>query len=413
MNRMKQFFCDLNHAAWLNFKLLTKNREAMVVLLVSILIFVAVSSSLILVAEERSSVPIGIIDKDQSKTSIQLIEGIKKTGAFFVYSGTKKELDRKLNDSYIMAYFVIDKGFEEDIQKGKTDGLIGIYYLKENESISILSDIFASDMIYDISLVKCIQLYQKFENQYVLKSKTEYITYMDTLKNNSSDNFSFDMKLVNINSNTNANTGDSIRNGLIYVQIVMDLLATLFSFLILFLVYGIKKEGKINERVKITEMNKIALEMGKSVPIMLFISVVAAVCGIYFTQILKITSICQIINDTLLIILFCFTMVELFLLVSTFVTSGILYEFMGSALILLFGGMAGVSLIGVMLSENILLIFKIAPNYWFIEGFTDIIVNGKLASKAIEIDFLFCFAGFGLGALRNIINRSHCQIKND
>lgn len=399
MNRIKQISLDYYNILQTNLKLMLNHRVATLVLIVGTFLVLGVSASLIGEAEDKSSIPIGIIDYDQSIHSRELTEKIKKIQSFYVVEDSKKGLDKSIKDERIMAYFTIKKGYEKNIESGKTKGLIDIYYLKQKAYVSILSDIFASEMIDDIAFYKSLRLYQSFDDKYDLISEKEYQTYLDNIGKKYKNGFSFDIEYLNVIDHKI--TEVTISNGLLLKQIVFDLVAVLFSFIIMFLIYSIMKENNLNRRIRLTMLNRMVLENGNVCSIMFVMGIIIIIFTSFLYYTLGFNHIGLYVSTMLVATLFCFFITEFFLLLAALLKSSTSYQLVGSLFIILFGGLAGISLFGSLLPEKILQLLKIIPNCWFITGLTDIIVNkssffeiSQVSKWVLIIWFTFWFLKF-------------------
>ena len=86
-----------------------KDRAAGICYLVSAVVIVCLLLGLSEAGEERSAVPIGLVNRDDSRESEELAESIKKNSALYVYTGTEKELEDRLLDGYINSIFIISQ----------------------------------------------------------------------------------------------------------------------------------------------------------------------------------------------------------------------------------------------------------------------------------------------------------------
>jgi hypothetical protein len=67
-----------------------------------------------------------------------------------------------------------------------------------------------------------------------------------------------------------------------------------------------------------------------------------------------------------------------FILLSKLIHKVVKYQFVGAFSIVLFGILGFLNRLDGFIDSNLLNISKLIPNSWFIQGFTDIILNGSL-----------------------------------
>lgn len=363
-----------------NIKLIFRNKVVLIVFGISILIFLLLVGNLTNHAEERSSIPVAVIDKDRSDLSSELVNKIKESESLYVYATDKDTADKLFYNHKITAIYVIKNGYEKDIIKGKYKGLIEVHYLSENKSITILSDIIAGYMMHDICLRKSIRVYQTVHNDQSINLANNYKAFVDQYLRNDIFNFRFDIEFKNIKSDMIIKT-DGITNSLIYKQAIGGMISLILSFIVMFMVFGIvQAQHKLSSRpLKIAKIPSFLLWLYQYITSILVMSLLSLI----FAIIISINSnngnnLNQVYFLWFIIIVFSMVMTIIFLLLGKLLKNGTSYQAVGSLIVLSFGflGCAGIILGGH--NSVFLLISKFIPNYWFIEKLTDIIVSGIL-----------------------------------
>jgi ABC-2 type transport system permease protein len=355
-------------------KLIVHNRFNLCVLLVSIGVFLLIVNSLSLGAKERSNIPIGLLNLDESDTAQQLVENIKAVPALYVYE-TKEEgaLKKLLSDEEILTYFVIQKGYETAIKSGKLNELIKMYYLENNNSVKVISDIFAGEMLYKICLYKGVNIYKKLpinKNSF----EVEYQQYADSIKNSTDFDFTFDISLIDFSNNMLKHK--EIENTLLYQQIIMGILGMLLGFIAMFISSGtiIDKENGIDKRIRISSIHARAMDMSQLLIQMLLLGFLS----ILFTGILYYRfqlHYKQLVWIYFLILIFSLLYGFWFMILGKLLQQVGKYQTLGIFSIFFFGLMGYLYLFRGFLNLKLLNILKFVPNSWFIHGFTDIILN--------------------------------------
>ena len=180
---------ELGMLLHLNAKLFLANKMAMVVLVVTSVVFGVLSGGLVKEYEKKTSLPIGVVDYDQSECSKRLVEDVSHAEGFSVTSETEEVLKQKLEEEQIYAYFIIQKGYEQKVKEDKARGLVTMCYLKENGFVSTLSDIFAKSMMSDVLQYRSASLYGAYAEEDVLVKKQEYLTQKEKYPEISSGRF--------------------------------------------------------------------------------------------------------------------------------------------------------------------------------------------------------------------------------
>jgi hypothetical protein len=191
---------------------------------------------------------------------------MKQVPSLYVYEEDETSLKKLLHSEQLSAIFVIEEGYEKAIQAGKTDELITMFYLKNNGTVKIISDIFAGEMLYKIGLYKGYNLYKALpfsrvdestdseEGELVSHrfSEHEYLEYAQGLTKSTDFDFGFDISMINVERNKEIS--DKLNNSVIYQQIIWGILGMLLSFIAMIMATGIviDKEIGLDKRIGIS-----------------------------------------------------------------------------------------------------------------------------------------------------------------
>lgn len=355
----------------LNYKLIFRNKGVWISLIIAILLFFLVIQPLAGSVEESSHVPIGIVDYDNTTSSKEFVQRLKKIQVLSLYEQEQASLEEKRAEGLIAAYFVLQKGFSEKILDGDVKEFIELHPGQSKGLANMVADIVAGEVMYDICRAKVLMLYKELLFQYDLPNEIELVKYMDQIKEQKEFQFRFDIEMVDLKSSDNLEY--NIENSLIYKQVVIALISILFSFLALFFVCSIMKYNskEVKDRRQLTHMNKYVILLGDFLAVFTILgalSVATSFCIYYLLQKEQIEVLLYLFGVQLLFHAFISI---LFLMLGKIVRSEQLLQFVGAFFVLILGG-AGV--VGFLM-EHFLFFSKITPNYWFIKGITDIMIN--------------------------------------
>lgn len=402
-----------NNIILLRFKTFFSDKITSLILLITVILFLVIINNLAFHAGDRSSIPIGVLDLDQSNSSKELIESLKKVPSFYVYQEREKELKKKILKNEIKAYFILNSGYEKMIQAGKTDGLIVMNYLEEDESAKVLSDIVAGEMLYRICQYKSFNRYNslgksirnaKEAASFVKLNAIDYLEYADAFLTSPDFDFDFDTKLVQVGS---PDKETEISNSVLYLEAVWGITAILLSFLVMILLLGLvlDKELGVFKRTKVALIKPYLLNLSHFITTFVLITVLALLlCISLFKQIPDFT-LAKTIRAFLLTEFYGAVMILWFGLLGKMVNTAGKYQIIGTASIFIFGFLGFLPLISGFLNEEILNITKFIPNCWFINEFTDIILNTKLENNLNNSYFICITTACGLLVLHGIINK--------
>ena len=212
----------------LRLKLLLKDRTAGICYIVASVVILIVILGLIIHAEERSSLPIGLVLEDHSDKAAELAERIRTTEALYVYENDLGSLYDMLLDGYINCIFVVKKGYGDSLTDGDPIEVLSIYAAEDDKISTVISDIVAGCMMYEVCLDKAYKRYQGLEapsEDYVKMTYAEYAGYVKKMAEDDTFRFVFDATYVD--AGTGKISTSDITNGMIYRQMIAGMLAML------------------------------------------------------------------------------------------------------------------------------------------------------------------------------------------
>lgn len=398
-----------NNLFLLRFKAMFADKITCMIMLITVLIFLILINSLSFHAGDRSSIPVGILDLDQSSSTKELIKNLQKVPSLYVYEGTEKELRALMQKNEIKAYFILNSGYEDRIRAGKTDELIAMNYLEGDESAKILSDIVAGEMLYKICQYKGFRRYASLKQQdggntFGRLTAEEYMDYTDLFLSMQEFDFAFDIKMIQISE---PDRDKEIPNSILYLEAVWGITAMLFSFLSMVMTAGMvfEKEQGIRQRTKIALLKPYTLDFSHFGPAFSVLSLLAVLICLSLSRQIPDFIPAQAVRIFLVTELFAVVMVLWFGLLAKLAGTTGKYQTIGIASVLIFGFFGFVPLIEGFLGKNILNISKFMPNCWFIKEFTDIILNTNLKNILINSYSYFLLTICGLFVLHGLINK--------
>lgn len=366
-------------------------------------------------AQTKSSIPIGVLNMDESKEGKQLLNRIKQIQAFSVYKESRENLDKLLKEDKILAVFIIKTGYEEAIKSGRVNKLVTLLYKENNSGVKILSDIFAGEMLKSISMYKSFLLYEAAvlnhkdqikNNNSSYDTIEQYTAYVQDLEEGQ-DSFVFDVK-------TDKTKGSSVStrfdNSLLYIQVLCGILTILISLLGLYIMlpHVMDREEGIRKRIRIGTVKNRGLfqldlyTIGAGVSFLLCFNLVLCI-GLCFS-IPQLT----LLHGAWLFILFLLYSVIVIpggMIIGNIARKARTYEGIGIVVALIFGILGIGSMFAGFFNNDLLNISKLIPNSWFIKGFIDIIVNTGLQDIPYMQLFRLGFTGCGLICILCLLNK--------
>ncbi|MDF2538213.1 MAG: hypothetical protein K0S76_1234 [Herbinix sp.] len=404
----------------LRMKLIGKDVTTRIILITSVLLFAYLVFSLSESAAEQSSLPIGIVDKDKSNTSEELIFKLKKVPSIKVIDMSEEELYDLLLDEMIMSYFIIEEDYEQKVQMGDLEGLISAFYKEDNKAASILADIVAGEMMYTICYYKSYQLYQRISFSQKQFIGAEYRSYMDQLLMNVEDfNFAFQMHYQNDDYHAAAQE-EKVTNTILYQQLIVGILGILIALIAMFVISQAvqEKENRVEDRLKLSGFHFLIQDIGNMCALLVTEGTISFLFCIFLFTKFSLKDGRLFLSVYLLLLLNSVVLGGVFLLFTKVMKSMIIYQLVGSTFILITGGLGYFHLLSGLYQSFADKLIKFIPNSWFIQGITDIIIYGnsggyiKVGHRALAV---MAGAVFALMILFPFLNRAIVtgRIKNN
>lgn len=366
MNRLRE--CSLFF--YIRLKLILRDKITIGLFGAAVIIFLFMGGSLFQSAEDKSRIPIGIVDLDCSAMSVNLVERVKQNATLNVLEGTKQELDKELKHQRIEGIFIIKDGYEKRIVLGDTLELVSFFYLDGNTAGLLLPDILAGEMMFDICLSKGMNMYYNLSDGTMVKedmySESKYINYIEGLAGAPEFKFTFEIETI---------ANEIPDNSILYIQIAFGILGMLVAFMILFMTSNIMvdKENGITSRLNTTVLSNISKNAGDILAVTvvnLFLNI--GLCVIIYLTV-KPLSLKNIACIYLVLFLYALEYSLLFCLTSRFFKQMAGFQTAGSFLVIICGLVGFLPMLDGILSVKVLKFFEFIPNSWFIKWITDII----------------------------------------
>lgn len=377
------FLRDIMTRFKVSMKLLIRDKITVAVFLMASFCFFLICATLNFSAQDRSRIPIGLANldlekvdgkKQATKISQELVDAVTDSTSFRVVLGEVDELKKALTNGEINTIFVINRGYQERIMSGSTKQTITLYKSSINRVATLLSDIFAGEMLDQICLQKSWLKYNGLDFEgYDRLSAKEYIEYVHRMNLEDEFEFTFDVELVSTNSkDTNY---EKLSNTVLYRQIIAGIFAMLLSFVVLFSFTYVcmEKEQGITRRKQLTLSNRLAEYIGSILAVLLLSGLL---CVIFVSCICYYANAGDAFLPLLQLSLSYALVMAIFFTILVLLTKGVIsYQMIGAVLILILGMLGFFTMFEGLFVNNLINVLENTPNGWFIRRFVDIIVN--------------------------------------
>ncbi len=397
MLEIKNAFLDVLNIIKLRMKLLLSNRILFVTIILFFLMAAVTINTFFVAAKDKSTIPIGVVDQDNSSHSRLMIDNLKKNKLLKVnvYSqdlytdeiinANENKLIDKIERKEINALFIIKKGFGNNIKNGKFEKIIKDYYLEDKKYASLISDIVLSsildDVCYNYSINKYFSLKGRLNKVY---TEEQYMKKIKKLYDNTEDSIGFDFDVVNLSNKKSVN--DKISMEIIYREVVIGIVALIILIIVLLAGNLIVDDYKNNIMLRIgtTKMSRKVKLLGDVASTCTISGIFAFLLGIMIVNKMGIVSFDGKIKFLLIILLFTVTIGVLYVLFTRLIKDMRIYQLIGSITILFFGISGAIYILGFYFEEIIVKIFKNLPVGLLINSFKNITLNISCKDNIIK-----------------------------
>ncbi len=338
----------------LRLKLLLRDRTAGICYIVASVVILVVILGLNIHAEERSSLPVGLVNEDKSEKAEELAGKIRTSESLYVYEDAFDPLYDMLLDGYINCIFFIKEGYEESVSAGDPAEVVSIYAAEDDKISAVISDIVAGCMMYEVCLDKAYKRYLNLEPPtvgYVKMTYGEYAEYVRKIAEDDTFRFAFDVTYVD--AGTGRINSSDITNGMIYRQMIAGMLAMLMMLVSFCAINCIvsEYENGIRSRLRTVSRSRIPVIAQEITAVATYCLPVLILISVMLMQQTGTSAAARILMLDLAFILFCCIMFYVFAILSRNVFA---YQLLGTVTITVLGVMGFISAFRGLIGESMM-----------------------------------------------------------
>lgn len=355
----------------LRLKLLLHDRTAGICYVAAAVVMLAVLTNLSIHAEERSSIPIGLVCSDSSEEARKVCESICASDSVYVYREDLETLSKMMTDGYVNCIFVIKEGFGDMVRAGNSKELVTVYAPLDDKISSLICDIVAGCMMETVCINKTFRQYSKLDTRklndeaaqgYTQLERDELFERISELRTDDMFIYGFDTTFVDKDSDER---NVSITNGMVYRQAVAGMVAMLLALICFCACNGIAadREKNITARRNVLPGRKIGLFVSEALALYVYSLPLCVAIVIFLSKNTDASSEIRLLVLNLLYLLVC---VVFFTLAAYAIGSITIYQIIGSMVVIVFGACGFIYVFSGFLGTEI---FNIVPNSVYIRYF--------------------------------------------
>ena len=110
-------------------------------------VLITVSAGYALRYEKLNTIPVAVVDEDQSSSSVLLADRLKGREGITLFIVGGEEAEKMLENNEVEQVFVIRQGFGESLKRGESDGLIEMHSSPSSYSAGFTREVVAGEAI--------------------------------------------------------------------------------------------------------------------------------------------------------------------------------------------------------------------------------------------------------------------------
>lgn len=398
----------------LRLKLIYRDKATLTLAIIITIVMGLVIHNLYENVEISSKIPIVVVDEDNSTLSDKISNNLDNNDLLRVIKTNENKGIRMLKNGDVEAVFLLNKGIEDKIWDLDLDKIIKVYYISGNYMPLVLSDLIASELLTEISIITAVNYLDKALDN--VRNKDEILKeaylYGETLSKETKENYYVDVEFVNLTNEEKINA-ENIDNDLALKRIILGIILSFITLYILFSTINIVKDREIGiaKKVEISITNNHSIIIGEYLSIVisaLSVCIVFSLFISYYSNSFTITFIKVIVVLILFVMSYSSFMLffaSLFQRVTSFVV-------VGTATIIILGIISGSFFNIDMRSEAINYIASLIPTYHTLSELMNIIVNSDFINIMYYFRYMFIYSlAFLLLTYINIVKTNKLRIE--
>ncbi|MCT4688155.1 MAG: ABC transporter permease [Vallitalea sp.] len=362
-------------------KLLFKSKIIIILLIIMISLPCMLVGTLYHNADESSSIPVAVVDKDVTDMSKNILDNLDDDKILRVIRSTETEAMSKLKNGQIEAIYILKKDLEDNIINEKYDEIIDVYYIRGSNIAKFIGDIFAEKVLRDLCLTKSINLLERSleENDYdgkdaILKEAYKYGLSMQDYSNDKH----YYIKVEFVDSNKSSIDEKTIHNDLIYKKMILGIIISFISFFLLFAAISIikDKENGMLGKIQITSTNNATIILGNYLSLVVSGSIIGMIFSIINSVYATDNHLKIFFGTFIALLMFIISISSLIMFFTSVIDKTDTYTMIFTIFILIMGIVSGSFFSIDLLSWGIKSLCYLIPNYWTLNYLIDIITVG-------------------------------------
>ena len=376
------------------FRIMARNRLFILLCIVLPLLFSVMVNRIFAKSSLYDSVPIAVIDLDNSVLSQRVMGDIKKNPTIDMQVIAEGEIEEYISKEKVQAVYVFEQGMEASIKAGEYDEIISVYIVPGSLTAMGISDIIAGEIIPAICEYKVINTAQKLlpeeEKGRIVEGISSRIEALQLDKN-------FEMPVIVDMRTPLTDKSAAIEEDKNVFSTSIGLgLIIIFSTLFMLTGSSIiikERESKVRSRIKTAGVTPLKLLAADLLSLTSAGILIILLQFIMMYTVFKKVSVQGLIIAFLVMIVYALTAASMLILFSAIFKKHISFQSFMPIVILLMGILSGCIWSLEMMPTAIGRFALFMPSYWAHSGLSEIILyQGSIQTIMMNLVMLFTIA---------------------
>ncbi|MDT8716121.1 ABC transporter permease [Clostridium sp. 19966] len=381
-------------------RLAFKSRVFIIICIVLPLMFSVLAGKIFVRSSLYDGVPIGVIDEDHSGMSQKIVDGISKNKALICCRIEYKDIKPLLDREKVQAVYIINKGFEKNIENGQYEEAVSVYSVPGSITAMGISDIIAGEIMPYITKYRAVKYAASILKHESAKDiETNVEKNIERYAEDSDFNMEIQVQLKNPDTKSDADVNKDLFSSNMALGMIV-------IFLMLFTLQGCssiiyERTSGVRRRIIASGISTFKVLLGDMLGLFALGTVFMMIEFVFIAYVLKVYSMRTIFSGFLITLPYILALSAFMMFMAHIFNSQVAFQSFMPVIVLIMGILSGCLWSLELLPKNIVLLSKLTPSYFAQNSLANILIYKNMPSSCLfnililllmtSIYFLFTF----------------------
>lgn len=358
------------------FKLMARNKVLLILCVLLPLLFSLMVNRIFAKSSLYDSIPIAVIDEDNSKTSQAILSSLKGNKAIHLEVIAEKNIESYISREKVQAVYIFKKDMEKEIENGRYDNLISVYAVPGSITAMGISDIIAGEIVPYLCESKIINgASSQVRNVSRDEIKKSLQLQLQSLKED--PDFELPVK-IDMRTPEKAAEDSSLKGDIFSTQIGLGLI---IMFSTIFMLGGCstiikERENKVRSRIRASGAAPFTMLLADLIAVAGAGIIITLLQFIMLHKVFSSSSSGTVALMTLVCIIYIFCAAAMLILMASIFKNHVSFQSFMPVVILMMGILSGCIWSVEMMPKAMENISALIPSYWAHRELTEILLYG-------------------------------------